>query len=346
MKKITVILPLYELSSDVKRAVLSVKHQSLFSDVELIIVDLRKFGIPKNYDKNKNGNVPAYVKTDKKIAKIKSIDDYLKSTECVYKIIVSEEDSPYLSLNRAIDESIGEYVIFLQQNSVLTKNILEILYTRCLENKADILIGNLIKQRGKKIKISNALNDVYKNDECKNFAEIPNVLLDDFSLYNKMFKATVLKSSKAYFPKYNAPRNIEFLSKAFANSNDIFVINREISLCDFKRLYEYEFTHDIQYNLAYADSLLKIIDFSSKFNDEKYIKSLINHYVIPLFDGAQKSVNSQLRGKCVEIYNSLNKTYSGNKPVKKLGEKYPVAKQKNYKRFRVILSKVKHKITH
>ena len=71
MKKITVILPLYELCSDVKRAVLSIKRQSIGNEVELIIVDFRKFKAPKGYDKCPNGNVPDFVKTDKKIAKIK-----------------------------------------------------------------------------------------------------------------------------------------------------------------------------------------------------------------------------------------------------------------------------------
>ena len=76
MNKITVILPLYELCSDVKRAVLSIKRQSIGNEIELKIVDFRKFKAPKDYYKNKNGNVPDFIKTDKKVAKIKDIQFY------------------------------------------------------------------------------------------------------------------------------------------------------------------------------------------------------------------------------------------------------------------------------
>ena len=44
---------------------------------EYTIIDLRKYKAPKNFDKNKNGNIPPYVTTDKKAVKSKDIAAYL-----------------------------------------------------------------------------------------------------------------------------------------------------------------------------------------------------------------------------------------------------------------------------
>lgn len=346
MNKITVILPLYELCSDVKRAILSIKRQSIGNEVELIIVDFRKFKAPNGYDKNKNGNVPDFVKTDKKVAKIKDIHEYLDDTEINFEFISADKEAPYTVLNTATKNATGEYIMFLSQNCVFTKDILEIMYNRATEKNADILIANSIKQRGKRIDISPVATEVYKNDESKNFAENQSVLIKDNSIYNKLFKTDIVRSAEAEFSRLNAPRNVEFLTKVFAKSSNVYFINRDAYLCDFKRFYEFEYTHNLEYNLEYANSLLNIINFASNFTDKKFAKELISSFVSPLFENAQGSVNSQLRAKCVEIHTALAKAYPDSKSVKELAKKYPVAEQKNYNRMRVILSKAKHKITH
>lgn len=346
MKKITVILPLYELCSDVKRAILSIKRQSIGNEIELIIVDFRKFKAPNGYDKNKNGNVPDFVKTDKKIAKIKNIHEYLDDTGLKFEFISADKEVPYTALNTATKSANGEYIMFLSQGCVFTKDILEIMYNRAVEKNADILIANSIKQRGKQIEISPVATEVYKNDESKNFAEKQSVLVKDNSIYNKMFKTEVVHSAEAEFSRLNTPRNVEFLTEVFAKSSNVYFINRDAYLCDFKRFYEFEHTHNLDYSLGCANSLLQTINHASKFTDKKFAKELISSFVSPLFENAQGSVNSQLRAKCVEIYHALSKAYPDSKAVKELAKKYPVAEQKNYKRMRVILSRAKHKIIH
>ncbi|MDD7358121.1 MAG: glycosyltransferase family A protein [Eubacterium coprostanoligenes] len=346
MNKITVILPLYELCSDVKRAVLSIKRQSIGNEVELKIVDFRKFKAPKDYYKNKNGNVPDFVKTDKKVAKIKDIHEYLDDTGFDFEIVSADKEAPYTALNTATKSATGEYIIFLSQNCVFTKDIFEIMYTRAVEKNADILIANSIKQRGKQIEISPVATEVYKNDESKNFAENQSVLIKDNSIYNKLFKTDVVRSAEAEFSKFNTPRNIEFLTKIFASSSNIYFINRDAYLCDFKRFYEFEQTHNLEYNLECADSILRTVNIASKFTDKKYAKNLISSYISPLFENAQNSVNTELRAKCVEIHNTLASAYPDSKAVKELAKKYPVAERKNYNKMSVILSKTKHKIIH
>ncbi len=344
MKKITVILPLYELSSDVGRAILSIKQQSISDEVELKILDLRNFCTPRSFGKKKKGNLPDYVKTDKKLAKSKDIDNYIGTLDFPFKIIKADNEFPYLSLNTLLQSASGEYIIFLAQNCIFTKDILEKLYISATEKSADVLIGNSIKQCGKKLNVTQITKDIYGNDENINFKNELSILFKDNSLYNKLFKTKTIQIVNAEFSKLNAPKNMGFLTSVYVNSNNICIIDNEIYLRDFKPLYEYEYIQDLQYNLEYADSLLRIIEVTSSIDNNKYIDRLISIYIEPLFNKAQKSVNSQLRKKCVEIYNALNKAYPKNDSVQKLVSKYPIAKQQNYNKINVILSRVKHKI--
>lgn len=344
MKKITVILPLYELSSDIERAILSIKRQNIIKDIDLKILDLRNFFTSNGFGKNKNGNLPNYVKTDKKSAKTKDINIYFNNVGFPFEIITVNDEFPYISFNDVLQNITSEYVIFLPQNCVFTKDIIEKLYNYAKEKNADVLIGNSIKQHGKKLEISPIIKKIYKNNESCNFKNKLNVLIDDSSIYNKLFKTDTIQLANANFSKFNAPKNIEFLTKLYVNSNNIYFINNEIYICDFKPLYEYEHPHNLQYNIEYSNSLLKIIESTSNINNDKFIDKFISTYIEPIFNKTQKSVNSQLRKKCVEIYNALNKAYPKNASVQKLVSKYPIAKQQNYNKINVILSRVKCKI--
>ncbi len=345
MKKITVVLPLYELSSDIKRAVLSVKRQSISDDTELKIIDLRKYKAPKNFDKNKNGNIPPYVTTDKKAAKSKDIAAYLGDVGFDFEIISDAKKMPYQLFNEAIKGVCGEYLLFLGQNCVLTKDILEILYNRAVDKNADVLIGNSAKQKGKRIEKSQTTDRLFNDDEIANFDCEPSLIVDDPSIYNKFIKSQIIKSSGAAFAKYNAPKNIEFLAKIFINSHNIFAINREIYLCDFKRFYEYAYKRNDKYWIAYADSLLSTIKAFEFSDDDEFLTQIIVKYTEPLFKAAQKSLNNDLRGECVEIYKVLSSFDVQVKAVNALAAKYPISKHKNYKKFRVFLSKTKRKLT-
>lgn len=346
MKKITVILPLYELSSDVERAILSIKQQNISDEVELKILDLRNFCTPKSFGKKKNGNLPDYVKTDKKLAKSKDIKSYIGTLDFPFEIIKANDEFPYLSLNTVLQSTTSEYIIFLAQNCIFTKNILEKLYICATEKSADVLIGNSIKQHGKKLQVSQITKDIYNNDESLNFKNELSVLFKDSSLYNKLFKTKTIQFANSEFSKLNAPKNIEFLTSVYANSDNICIVDSEIYLCDFKPLYEYEHIQNLQYSLEYADSLLRIVEITSGINNNRFVNRLISIYIEPLFNKAQKSVDSQLRKKCVEIYDLLNKAHPENNSIQKLVSKYPIARQQNYNKVNVILSRAKRKIIH
>lgn len=216
MCKVTVIFPLYELSSETKRAILSVKRQSIREDIELIILDLRS-------EKAKGESV--------------DIASYFDNMDIRIKIILGGVKKSQQVFNEATGNAKGEYILFLAQNCVLTKNILEILYFHAYQNDADILIGNVAKQRGKNIDVESVVGRKIGGNEALNLVARKDILNADLSLYNKFMKRNTVKISGAIFTRSNANRG--FLTQVEDGAQNIFLINREICLCGDKRIYEY-----------------------------------------------------------------------------------------------------------
>jgi glycosyltransferase involved in cell wall biosynthesis len=234
MHKATVVLPMYEWSPYVKRAVLSVKRQSFREDLEFIVLDFRKE---------------------------KATTEIAELTACFgengLKILTGEKKKFYATLNEAIQMAEGEYLLFLAQNCVLTKNVLEILYSRAQKNEADILIGNIAKQRGKNIDVEAVLGKKIGRDETLNLAGQNDVLAEDFSLYNKFMKVSTLQASAATFAKVNP--NSMFLTQVESCAKNIFWINREVCLCGGKKIYEYNGRTAKDYARAVVRRIKKLI---------------------------------------------------------------------------------------
>lgn len=216
MCKVTVILPLYEFNPEVKRAILSVDRQSIREDVELIVLDMRS-------DKDKKERL--------------DIASCSGDRSTISKIIPAEMKKSHQAFNEAAKTASGEYLLFLAQNCVLTKNILEILYSHAQKNDADVLIGNMAKQRGKSIDVESVLRRKMDGNETFNLAGRKDILTADMSLYNKFMKRNIVKASGAMFEKTNTNRS--FLTQIETCAQKVFLINREICLCGDKRIYEY-----------------------------------------------------------------------------------------------------------
>lgn len=238
MKKITVILPLFELTPDVRRAVKSIGSQDLSEQVEIKIADLRKTG---------NGE---------KMAKNCSFEDIRNDAGCDVEFL-TESGMPHEMLNRAVDGAQGEYVLFLPQNCILTKDVLGILYARAGEKQADILIGNCGKQKGKKIQKSETVESLFNGNESENLVNAKKSLAEASSLYNKLYRTALLREQCVKFTKFRSARKPDFLQQAMERSKNIYAINRGIYICDYKPIQEYAVKPPVERGVAFVRRTLR-----------------------------------------------------------------------------------------
>lgn len=238
MKKITVILPMFELTPDVRRAVKSIGSQDVSEQVEIRIADLRK------------------ARSGEKKVENCSIADIQKATGCDVEFL-TEPGMPHEIMNRAVDGAQGEYMLFLSQNCILTKNVLGILYARCEEKQADILIGNCGKQKGKKIQKSETVEGLFKGNESGNLVNEKKALSEANSLYNKCYRTALIREHHVKFTKFLSARKQGFVQQAMEGSKNIYAINREIYICDHKPIREYATKPPVERGVAYARRALR-----------------------------------------------------------------------------------------
>ena len=119
MKKVSVIIPVYNCENYISKSVESVINQDI-SEVEIILVD--------------DG----------------STDDSLKVCQLLslkyrnIKVISQGNKGPGAARNAGLKIATGEYVTFLDGDDLLPKNIFNKIYSILKESSSDIFIGNIL----------------------------------------------------------------------------------------------------------------------------------------------------------------------------------------------------------
>lgn len=118
MCKVSIILPVYGVEKYIADCVTSIIKQT-FKDFELVVVD----------DGSKDKS-------------IEILQDLLNNTEVKYKIITRENGGLSAARNTGINNSIGEYLTFVDSDDVLNPRYLEVLYTDAVRENNDLAIAN------------------------------------------------------------------------------------------------------------------------------------------------------------------------------------------------------------
>ena len=169
MPEISVIVPVYNVEKYVGRCIDSILNQT-FTDFELILV---------NDGSTDNSGVLC--------------DKYAKSDDRI-KVIHKENGGLSDARNCGIDESLGEYLSFIDSDDWVENNFLKTLYDNAIKHKAEIVIVNLHKVLDDKHEQSVPINEM-----CCSGREALNYLYGEQSIYtnvawNKLYKKSLFKN--------------------------------------------------------------------------------------------------------------------------------------------------------
>ena len=122
--KISIITPVYNKESTINRYLNSIQNQS-FEDLEIIIID----------DKSTDNS-------------LKIIEEAEKIDKRIILIKNEERKGTLISKNIGVCKSIGEYLLFVDPDDILSKNILNVLFTIAKENNFDLIRFNIYTGKG------------------------------------------------------------------------------------------------------------------------------------------------------------------------------------------------------
>ncbi len=176
MPQFTIIIPTYNSCQTIQKCIDSILCQS-FADFEIIIQD----GLSKDETVEKiNGNNDSRIK------------------------IFSEKDhGVYDAMNRAVEKSSGEWVLFLGSDDLLiNKNVLEEVSQHLDRNTADLFYGNA------KIVGSNEWakdGEIYKGE-----ISLPQLFENNFSHQSIFYNRRIFKEGNRYKLKYPVCADYDF----------------------------------------------------------------------------------------------------------------------------------------
>ena len=195
--KISVIVPIYNTSKYIVEALNSLTAQT-FTDFEVIFID-------DGSTDNSGELVKDYIKKHN-----------LKNMQYIYQ----ENSGPSVARNKGLDLKRGEYICFMDSDDKIPSNALELMYTKMVENHADIVIGGTYRFNSEKEwKInSHFLGEGFKN--IRNSKE----LIWTMGPCNKMFKSELLENIRFPINLSNGEDQC-FVLETYLKASNIYAVN-------------------------------------------------------------------------------------------------------------------------
>lgn len=187
--KISVIIPVYNSSTYLRKCLDSVVNQTL-KDIEIIVIN------DGSTDDSKN-----------------IIEEY---TVKYKNIIFIDQENKGIGKTRniGIKKATGEYITFVDSDDYIKENMLEEYYKYAKKHNFDLVIGSYIK------KINNK-EIIFENNKFKtgNVKTTPQILyLIEYGPWAKLYKREMLINNNIYFDEKRKYEDMPFVSKALLKS--------------------------------------------------------------------------------------------------------------------------------
>lgn len=168
MKKVSVVVPVYNVEKYVKKCLESIKNQTL-EDFECLIVN----------DGTKDNSI--------EVAKEVTKNDHR------FKYYDKENGGLSDARNFAIDKAKGEYICFIDSDDYIDNRLLELSYNKAKQYDSDIVCFDLYyeKEDGK-LEVSSGVD--FK--DVSNYKDNKDIVFSNNSANNKLYKTSFLKDKR------------------------------------------------------------------------------------------------------------------------------------------------------
>ena len=194
--KVSVIVPVYNSAEYISSTLDSIINQD-FNGFELIVVD--------------DGS------TDDSLEIIR---EKLSKSTVSHKIIHQENSGVSSARNRGIEESQGEYLVFVDSDDYITGNHISELYN----GETDFSLIQFVKKEGEKVSAPNHISK--RLMACDEFIKAELNMQVPFNFWQLMYRASIVNDNNIRFnPDYIYGEDIEFALKALSLGEEVAISN-------------------------------------------------------------------------------------------------------------------------
>lgn len=204
MVKVSIVMPVYNGSKFLDTSIKSVLSQTL-KDIELICVD----------DGSEDNS-------------LELLKEYEKEHDCI-RVLSQENQGSGKARNYGIDESKGEYIGFIDADDIFVdKDSLELLYSKAVENDADIVSGNLKKMTQDRKLIANP-NCVENNYYCfdKDCIITPEDYGVPWAFYKNLYKKSFMDEKDVRFRDLIRGQDPVFMADALSKVDKVYGVKTD-----------------------------------------------------------------------------------------------------------------------
>ena len=282
---ISLILPIYNVEEYLNECLESILNQS-YCDYELLIVD--------------DGS------TDSSLHIARGYSEKFKDI----KVFTQENKGVSEARNLALKNAKGDYILFIDSDDFLRKDMLEKLIETALESNSDITISNYYLYYNKN-NFKEFIKGMPKYNLYTNSEVIEMMLKHKLQgqLWNKLFKTSLLKEINFQFEKGRYIQDIFPIFRAVSASKKIAYINEALY---FYRQREESTVHKRNKKLTedYYHAMTSIIDYVNGNKIEVKKKSLrifkVNVFSYFIYHYTNENLSNSYRTFKNSIYLSLN----------------------------------------
>ena len=266
MDKISIIIPNYNCEKYIIKCLDSVINQD-YSNKEIIIID----------DGSQDNS-------------INIINDYIKIHNKENIILICQKNmNAAIARNEGLKNASGKYLIFLDSDDELEKNILSTSISHLKKEKSDLLIGNytVINQNNKILRENKMFsknvnyidNEIYK--KLVMISPVPS---------NKIYNMDIIKKNNIYWGNVRIGQDLNFYLKYLCHCKKVSVINTF--------LYKYRIVENsISRSYDY-----RILDIVNSFKDTK--KHYKNNNMLSCYDNYVQVL--ELKNYNCQIWKQIN----------------------------------------
>lgn len=191
MKKVSVIIPVYNVENYLRKCLNSLVNQTL-KDIEIVVVN--------------DGTLD----NSQEI-----IDEYVKKYPKKVVSIIQENGGQGAARNTGLLHAKGEYIGYVDSDDYVEENMYEELYKKAKEEDSDIVIcgNNVVKEN---------YEFLSKEDVDKEF------LLGKMAVWNKIYKKNIIVDNKIQFRSKVWYEDLDFTMKVYFSSKKISYVDKPL----------------------------------------------------------------------------------------------------------------------
>ena len=250
--EISVVVPVYKVRDRIIRTLESLKAQT-FKDFEVLFVD---DGSPDDSSD--------------------FADNYLKDSDVAYKIIKKKNGGVSSARNLGIEEAQGEYIMFLDSDDYIDKNMLKGFYDKILEGNFDVLYCAYVFEESNEKEITNNMKDLNYGEVSGKEAALGLIYGTTYThIMANLFKRSLLINNNIRFDeKRKFAEDISFMVKAYASSERVYCINKIYA--HYVKWGESAMNNiNLNYKDVYYSNVETLQYIKEKFNDKALEKAMV-----------------------------------------------------------------------